>query len=226
MSSGRNQCFEEVLTSARVLASVAAFALFFCAPASGAVITMTFDGLADSEAVGAYYAGKLGGNGSGPGPSWGVTYTGATAKIAIANGGTGMFTGELSSPAAAFADSIMEIDVPGGFSGALSFWYSSSGGTLTVRVLSDLNLAGTILGESNLPLTASGGFAFSNVLFDAQAKSVGFVTRGPGGFYLDNVTLQTPEPVPEPGTFLLLSSALFLACASSAFGIRKRGARR
>ena len=114
----------------------------------------------------------------------------------------------------------MEIDVPGGFSGVLSLWYSSSGGTLTTRVSNDVNLEGTILGEIDLLLTASGGFTFSQVLFEAQEKPVGFATHGTAGFYLYNVTLQKPHWVP-PDTFLVLSSALLLACGSSALGRRK-----
>jgi hypothetical protein len=49
---------------------------------------MTIDGLADSEAVGAYYVGKSGGNCGGPKPSWGVTLSTETPPVPVPEPGT------------------------------------------------------------------------------------------------------------------------------------------
>lgn len=73
----------------------AAFVL--CSAAQGrASITLTFEGLQDNEQVLNYYNGGFGGNGSGPGPNYGITFgSDSLAIISTAAGGNGNFTNAL-----------------------------------------------------------------------------------------------------------------------------------
>ena len=75
------------------LALVAATATMSAAQA--APFVLTFEGLGDLEPVGDFYNGGLGGNGSGPGPNFGVTFSSNSLAIIDADaGGTGNIGGE------------------------------------------------------------------------------------------------------------------------------------
>jgi hypothetical protein len=54
----------------RKIFEVSVFVLMLALAANAGVVTLTFNGLQDQEEVLNYYDGGLGGNGSGPGPTY------------------------------------------------------------------------------------------------------------------------------------------------------------
>ena len=209
-----------LLTAVLVLGSLAAQA---------GTITLTFEGLQDQEQVLNYYNGGLGGNGSGPGPNYGITFgTDSLALISGCCGGTGNFSGAPTMPTILFFLSgpgdIMNVSA--GFTTGFSFYYSAINAPGVVTVWSGLDATGTMLAQLNLPTTPStpgvgpctyGAFCpwFPvGVTFSGTAMSVDFSgTANQIGF--DDVTLGSgiPTPgVPEPGTLVMFGSgALGLA---------------
>ncbi len=100
------------------------------------VVTINFEGLSDQEPVEDYYAGGLGGFGTGPGPDFGVVFSeNVLAFIDSDEGGTGPVANEPSpdtvgSHAVGF---LTAISVPGGFTG-LSFFYTTGDPDQTLSV--------------------------------------------------------------------------------------------
>ena len=191
--------------------------------ATAGTTVLTFEGLQDEEAILNYYNGGFGGNGSGPGPNYGITFgADSLAIISGANGGSGNFSGAPSMPTIAFflsgAGDVM--DVPGGFDTGFSFYYSAINDSGTVNVYSGLDGTGSLLASIYLPVTPSGGSpectygAFCpwfpiGVSFAGTAESAVFTgTANQIGF--DNITLgaSTPVGAPEPTTLALLGSGL------------------
>lgn len=194
------------------------------ATAHAGVVTLTFEGLQDLEPVNNYYAGGLGGSGSGPGPNYGITFTSdSLAIISGAFGGTGNFSGSPTMPTILFfltgAGDIM--NVAGGFDTGFSFYYSAVVYPGTVTVYDGLNGTGNVLATLNLPVTPSGGAPECTygaycpwfpvgVTFSGTAYSVNFSgTANYIGF--DNITLGSDIPtpgIPEPGTLALFGSGV------------------
>jgi len=191
--------------------------------ATAGTTVLTFEGLQDEEAILNYYNGGFGGNGSGPGPNYGITFgADSLAIISGANGGSGNFSGAPSMPTIAFflsgAGDVM--DVPAGFDTGFSFYYSAINDSGTVNVYSGLDGTGSLLASIYLPVTPSGGSpectygAFCpwfpiGVSFAGTAESAVFTgTANQIGF--DNITLgaSTPVGAPEPTTLALLGSGL------------------
>ncbi|HTS70394.1 MAG TPA: PEP-CTERM sorting domain-containing protein [Terriglobia bacterium] len=191
--------------------------------ATAGTTVLTFEGLQDEEAILNYYNGGFGGNGSGPGPNYGITFgADSLAIISGANGGSGNFSGAPSMPTIAFflsgAGDVM--DVPAGFDTGFSFYYSAINDSGTVDVYSGLDGTGSLLASIYLPVTPSGGSpectygAFCpwfpiGVSFAGTAESAVFTgTANQIGF--DNITLgaSTPVGAPEPTTLALLGSGL------------------
>ena len=116
--------------------------------------TLTFEGLQNEEEILSYYNGGLGSDGSGPGPSYGITFTSdALALIAgSAPGGTGNFSGEPSPVTAMFflSGTGPTMNDPGGFT-SLYFYYSNTTYTGDVTIWSGLNGSGTELANISLP---------------------------------------------------------------------------
>lgn len=186
----------------------AAFLLAMLATTSRAdVVTLTFEGLGDNEQVLNYYDGGYGGNGSGPGPNYGITFgSDSLALISSADGGSGNFSNNPSG------DTILYflsgpgdvMDVPAGFTTGFSFYYAAyySG---SVSVYSGLDGGGSLLANLTLPVTPNPytvwvpfGVTFAgtaeSVVFSGSANYIGF----------DNITLGSSTPgVPEPSTFIL-----------------------
>lgn len=190
-------------------------------------IVLTFEGLQDDEAVLNYYDGGFGGDGSGPGPNYGVTFgSDSLALISSVDGGSGNFT---NSPAPGetvlfFLSGPGDImDVSAGFTTGFSFYYADAADlTGSVGVYSDLDGAGSLLATLNLSSTPNPynvwvpiGVTFAgtaeSVIFSGSANYIGF----------DNVTLGSATPgVPEASNTLLLLS---VACSGlGLLGLRRK----
>ncbi|MCU0781933.1 MAG: hypothetical protein MUF04_12640 [Akkermansiaceae bacterium] len=201
-------------------------ALFGASVVGGMAATtvLTFEGLGNNEAISNYYNGGLGGNGSGPGPNYGVTFSSnALALIdADAPGGTGNFGGEPSPSTTMYflSGAAATLNYAAGFTTGFSFFYTAINQPGFINVYDDVNGTGNLLASLSLPLTPNSGApdptgAFSpflpiGVSFQGIAKSVDF-----GGAVdqigFDNITFGSDTPggvVPEPGNFAAVGCVL------------------
>lgn len=195
-------------------------------------IVLDFEGLNDGEQIGNFYDGGLGG-------SLGVLFEpGAQAFTSVSAGGNGNFINEPSkSNAAIFLNAggpQLVMNVPAGFSGGFSFFYSSAASTSPrVRVYEDQNGGGNLLAEIVLSENAfnnncdRGPDPFAPTLcnwdpigvdFPGIAKSVIFPDV-PNQIYFDNITLGSNTPgqvkVPEPASVLGLLAIGALGAGSA-----------
>jgi VPDSG-CTERM motif len=209
-----------VLGRKAAMASVVALALA-AGTSARAAITLTFEGLQNNEEILNYYNGGFGGNGSGPGPNYGITFgSDSLALIASSAGGTGNFSGQPSGVTTMYflggPGDVM--NVAAGFNTGFSFYYADQVGfTGSVSVWSGLNGTGTELTSLSLPSTPDPynvfvpiGVAFAgnaeSAIFSGSANFIGF----------DNITLGSATPgsgngngVPDgASTMALLSSGL------------------
>jgi hypothetical protein len=216
------------------LATVGAtmFSLATTGIAQAATIVLDFEGLQDLEPVNNFYNGGLGGNGSGPGPDYNITFTSNSLIVKDGDaGGSGNFGGEPSPDNILFflEGSAAIMNVLDGFTTGFSFFYSAINNPRVVNVYDDFNGTGNLLASLNLPLTPSNGTpdptgAFSplvpfGVSFSGLAKSVDFGgTVNQIGF--DNITLGSSTPggnsqtTPEPATMLGLLTVVSLGLGS------------
>ncbi|THD11510.1 hypothetical protein B1808_14435 [Pseudofulvimonas gallinarii] len=164
---------------------------------------MDFEGLGNQEPVENFYNGGLGGNGSGPGPNYGVVFGSSSLSIISEEaGGTGNFTNNPSGDTILFfLTGSAVVDVDGGFDTGFSFFYSAASNPGVVRVYDGPGATGTVLAELNLPVTPPTGstpYTFDNwvpfgVTFSGVARSVDFGgTANQIGF--DNITLGSDVP--------------------------------
>jgi hypothetical protein len=181
-------------------------------------VSLDFEGLADFEAVSNFYNGGTGGDGSGPGPNLGVTFSpSAMAIIDSDAGGTGNFGGEPSPDTVLFffsqAGGEATLDFPAGFDTGFSFFYSANNFPGSITVYDGPGATGNILAVLVLPVTPSNGgdpagdfspFFPIGVAFTGTAKSVDFAESvDEVGF--DNMTLgsvipSAPTATPTPLT--------------------------
>jgi hypothetical protein len=207
----------------RRLFLLAALVAVLSLTASAATVVLTFEGLGDTEPVLNYYNGGLGGDGSGPGPSDGITFgSDSLAIISDQNGGTGNFAGQPSGVTALFFLSgpgdIM--DVPAGFTTGFSFFYSAVSAPGTVTVYDGLDATGNVLATLSLPATGDGSgtgtcgldqfcpFFPIGVSFSGTAMSVDFSGTA-NEIAFDDITLGSAtagggSATPEPGAFALV----------------------
>ena len=202
-------------------------------------VVLTFEGLESTEPVEDYYNGGTGGDGSGPGPDLGITFSpNGLALISQEAGGTGDFANNPAGDAILFfltgTETVM--NVPDGFETGFSFYYSAANEGGFIRVYDELGGQGNLLAELDLPVTPpteDTPYTWDNwvdvgVTFDGVARSVDFGgTADQIGF--DNVTLGSEQagggdpgtgapppaqPVPVGGGFwILLMSLLVLVAA-------------
>lgn len=182
---------------------------------TNAAVMLDFEGLGNQEPVENFYDGGLGGNGSGPGPAWGITFSpNALALIDEDAGGTGNFGGEPSPDTVLFflTGAAATMNVPGGFDTGFSFYYSAINNPGQIVVYDGLDATGNVLATLNLPLTPYNGAPdptgdFSplvpyGVSFSGTARSIDFAGTA-NQVVFDNITLGTAIPIgPGPGTVL------------------------
>ena len=196
----------------------AAAAILAAAPASSAVVTLTFEGIGDLNPVGSFY---------------GPTYTFSTATLALVDsdaGGTGNFANEPTADTVMFFQDANDaiLDVAGGFTTGFSFFYSSStaasvnvydGAGGTGNILATLNL--TAQGFDNCVGDPNGSYCnwtAVGVLFSGTALSINFGgTANQTAF--DNITFGSDTPViPEPATWAMMITGFGLV----GFAARRR----
>jgi hypothetical protein len=187
------------------------------ASAAGAQVVLDFEGLQDGEAVDQYYNGGFGGSGSGPGPSFGAPFTASgQALIDSDAGGTGDFGGEPSPNGALFWISDPSgaiVDVPAGFTGGVSFYYSSPFVAGSIDIYDGLGGTGNLLGSLVLPVTVPDGgdptgtyspFVPIGKSFSGVAKSIDFA-GSVNQVAFDNLTLGSDTPAGPTPTVSALS---------------------
>ena len=207
----------------RTLTALAMVLLIGVVAAHAGTVVLTFEGLQDNEEVLNYYNGGFGGNGSGPGPNYGITFgSDSLALISGADGGSGNFSGAPSGDTIIYflsgAGDVM--DVAAGFDTGFSFYYTAINNPGSVQVYSGLDGTGTLLADLYLPVTPSGGspectygafcpFEPIGVTFGGTAESVIF-TGAANQIGFDNITLGSGTPVgsPEPGALTMLGTGL------------------
>jgi hypothetical protein len=186
--------------------------------AAQAVNVLTFEGLGDQEPINNYYNGGLGGNGSGPGPNFGITFSSQSLSVIDSdNGGSGNFSNNPSGHTIMFFLAGNDtMNVAAGFTTGFSFFYSANATPGSVSVFDGLNGTGNLLGTLVLPVTPNAfnvwvpiGVAFNgtamSVVWGGSANHIGF----------DDVTLGSETPgVPEPGSTIALLGMAFAGIAA------------
>ncbi len=178
----------------------------------GDVKVLTFEGLQNYETVNQFYNGGTGGNGSGPGTNYGISFSGnSLALIDSDAGGSGNFGGEPSPDTILFFSSggASTMNVPAGFTTGFSFYYSSPFTSGSVTVYDGVDGTGNVLATINLPLTPANGapdpsgayspFMPYGVSFNGTARSVDF-SGGANSIAFDDVTIGSSTPVEPPTT--------------------------
>ena len=158
-------------------------------PAANASIVLNFAGLngAAEETILNYYNGGFGGDGSGPGPNYGITF--GPDAISCNGGATGTCNTDQipGGPGAQIAFFLTGpgdiVDIASGFDTGFSFFYSAINNPGDVTVWSGLDGTGTMLADLNLPTTPSSGpgcvkqfcpFVAAGITFSGTAMSVNF----------------------------------------------------
>jgi hypothetical protein len=198
--------------SPRVFAAGAALAMALvgATASSAGTVVLTFEGLGNLEPVFNYYDGGLAGDGSGPGPSDGITFNYSFIASEWLN------DDYLSAPPsgvmmAGIGDSsgVHLINVAAGFT-AFSFDYAAADPG-SVYVLSGAYGAGDLLAQLSLPTTPDGydhyGWAHVEVPFAGTAQSVIF-HGSVFNIAFDDMTFGGPsstlDAAPEPATWAML----------------------
>ena len=189
--------------------------------AHAAAVTLTFSGLYELDQVQEFYNGGLS-RGNARGPALGISFApAATVASDISVGGHFLTANEPSAPVVmAFnakrsdAAGTALMNVPAGFSGGFSFYYSSpaTGGLVTVydgangtgNVLAQIQLVQTPVDSSSVdPATrlvnTYSAWRIGSASFAGTARSVDFLgatdlNASVHGAAFDNITLGSPTP--------------------------------
>ena len=213
----------------KCLRYAAGFVIAAMTASQGAIIVLDFEGLGDQEPVENFYDGGFGGNGSGPGTDFDITFSSNSLAIIDADaGGSGNFGGEPSPDTILFflSGAAATLNAPNGFDTGFSLFYTSPDGPASVDVYDGLNATGNLLASLALPTTPDNGapdpsgrfspFEPFGVAFTGTALSVDF--GGAANFVgFDDITFGSatpgggpPSSVPDGGsTLTLFAIALF-----------------
>jgi hypothetical protein len=191
-------------------------------PAANASIVLNFAGLngAAEETILNYYDGGFGGDGSGPGPNFGITF--GPDAISCNGGATGTCNTDQipGGPGAQIAFFLTGpgdiVDKASGFDTGFSFFYSAINNPGDVTVWSGLNATGTELANLSLPVTPGSGpgcakqfcpFFPAGITFSGTAMSVDFSGTENQIAFAD-ITFGSATPgtggTPEPSTWAML----------------------
>lgn len=176
-------------------------------PALAGDFYLDFGGLKNNEEVLSYYDGGLGSLGSGPGPNYGITFTPTFLAIKAVPPYGPERVGLLNGTSAI-------MDVSGGFSGLLSFYYEAADNSGLVTLWSGLDGTGTQL--ASIPLAQSDIWNADGTVFSGTAMSVVF-SGTPDALMFDIINDQG-FVIPEPSSLILLGTGL----AGLFAGLRQR----
>ncbi|WP_077033514.1 PEP-CTERM sorting domain-containing protein [Pelomonas sp. KK5] len=202
------------MTSSKFASLALGAALMAAAPAFAANTTIDFEGATSFRSIMDFYNGGSDDAGVAGPANFGVSFTGAA--MALANDELGPYFSNAPTPGTVMfaTDASAVMNVPAGFVGTLSFWYSSTAATAdAVTIYSGTDGGGTLLKSVSLAENATlGGCSDSpycnwqqvTLAFDGTAHSVSF-GGGAGTAAFDNVTVSA---VPEPATFGMLALGL------------------
>jgi hypothetical protein len=194
-----------------------------------AQVVLTFEGLKNNETILNYYNGGTGGLGSGPGPSYGITFGSSALALKEASSNVGL---EPSPDTVAYflGGPGVVMNVPAGFTTGFSFYYAAANFPAAVTVWDGTDGTGTLLTTISLPVTGSfcngspKGFscwAPIGASFSGTAKSVSF-----GGsanqVAFDNITIGSITPLGSPPSVPTLSqwAMILLAIGLAALAFR------
>ena len=205
----------------KTLVIAAALAALSAAPANAAIV-VDFDSLngAANEHPLDYYAGGHGSLGTGVGPNFAITFS-DNAVTGLVQGHPGANTNSAAAPSGgnvlffSSGDSAV-MNVAGGFSQGLSFYYTAPYVGGVVNIWSGADATGSLLASLELPTTGD-GFAVAgclqtnfcpytpiSVTFAGLAGSVDFA-GAENQMAFDNIRLENVSAVPEPATWATLS---------------------
>lgn len=191
--------------------STVARAIVFCGlvhSAAAIPVLLTFEGLQDGQFVADFYNRPASALGIGVGYDYRVEFKGGGAGLVDADaGGTGNFGFEPSPSTALYFPSTPPVmNVLDGFTGELSFFYTSVFAPGEVKIYDDLNATGSLIAQLVLPVTSSlagdpGGrfspFFSVELEFSGLAKSVVF-GGGANNIIYDDIAFTSLTPAPPP----------------------------
>lgn len=206
------------------LAAVSAFALV--GPATAAVVTLDFNGVANpsnSTSVGGYYNGGTSGDGNS-GVNYGVSFTSNALALNSYNGANEPNPGILYF----LSGGAVTIDYAAGFSTGFSFFYASNSAA-AVTVYDGLGGTGNVLASIMLSNNFVSGCGYCQwdpigVAFAGVAKSIDFA-GGANSVAYDQITFGAATPggaVPEPATWAMMVGGFGIAGGALRFRRRQK----
>lgn len=211
------------MVSNKLSTFVFALAAFSAAPASAAVVTLDFTGIAttsNSTGIGGFYNGGVSDDGT-TGVNYGVLFSSNALAINTYNGANEPNPGVLYF----LNGSTVSLNYAAGFSTGFSFFYASNSAT-TINVYSELNATGTLLGSVVLAANAVNSYdvwTSTGVSFAGIAKSVDFGGSADHVGY-DQITFGSAvapgSAVPEPATWAMMLAGFGMI----GFAARRRSA--